>query len=760
MTSFFNLSKKLNTHQWTLPWILSGYCFGIYLAWFGKPLNIAFIVIPIALMIATKSYKNYSCALLALLIGFLYTDHRLIPYTEIPNSIKIIDEPLAINNRTIKCLARPLPHGPKIRIYAPHHPDIAYGAHLSITGKVIPAKPPTNPGQFDYPSYLKQHNIKQIIRVTDVTLIKQSIGNPVKRIAYKLKQAILILHQTTLPQPYSDLLTGLVFGQHGTQLPKDISDAFQRTGLTHLLVVSGSQVALISGIVFNGLTTIGISLKRRVIIICSVNCIFYFVTGGGAAIFRAITMMMTTLGLKVLKRKTSSFHILGTTALMMLILNPLDLFNAGAQLSFLATAALIFVAPTIQDKLPKNWPKWITTLVSVTIAPFLLTTPLLGFAFNQISVISLFSNLIMGTWIELLVVTGFFSTIVGLLIKPIAQLINYGCWIAMVGLTHCVEWMSGIPGGVIAIKTPSPLFIAGIYGLIALFSLGGHYVNRTSKKKLTIALIIILGASFPGFTSSNVLKLCVFDVGQGDSILIITPSKKTILIDAGNARYDRKTQSFTNDSGRQIIGPALNYFGINKIDLAIITHHHLDHVGGFPYIFKNYQVGTIIHNQNFKKAYQQYLNPKKEFNRSTSWTYEFKDGVTLHILYPPHISENENNNSLAIKLTYKKASFLFTGDLEKEGEAHLINRYPDLLAATILKLGHHGSKTSSTNDFLNKVRPKIAIVSAGRHNRYKHPHPSVLKRCRYKGIDIIRTDHHGAIQMSTDGNQIKIDKKM
>ena len=189
-------------------------------------------------------------------------------------------------------------------------------------------------------------------------------------------------------------------------------------------------------------------------------------------------------------------------------------------------------------------------------------------------------------------------------------------------------------------------------------------------------------------------------------------------------------------SGRYVLGPALRRLGVTAIDLVVLTHWHRDHVGGFNTLNRQFTIGTVLQ------------------GTGKNTEYAFDDGTFVDTFYPKNTSKNINNQSITTRIRYGQYQFLLTGDLEATGERELIAQHSQHLPATVLKLGHHGSKTSSTPEFLSAVSPLIGIASAGRNNRYRHPHPKTLNACHLNSIKVYRTDHHGAIAFKTDGKSL------
>ncbi|MCP4050593.1 MAG: DNA internalization-related competence protein ComEC/Rec2 [bacterium] len=645
--------------------------------------------------------------------------------------------------------------------------DLDYGNIIKLSGYLDVPEPPGNPGQFDYQEYLKRQGFYALFRAEDVHFIKNSISNPIKKAAVNIKKKILLINKNTLIYPYSDLYTGLVFGDDGTKLPEEMSDSFQKTGLIHLLVVSGSQVALLSGTLLSIFRCLGLNYAYSFLMISVCNIFFYFITGGGASILRAIIMNEIALGTKLMKRNTDIYHIIALTAFIMLLINPLDISNTGAQLSFIATFSLLFGVPAIVSLFPAAIPRIVKETIAVSVVPFIFTTPLLWYVFHNISPVSILSNLIVINWIEVLVITGFFSTITGFIFLPLAQVINNFSLLLMKVLDKVVDFLSILPYASINVAPPAPWIIIFLYCLIFMVFTGLAkkkfvYIKNGLSGFLFLMLILFL----PGIFRKKYLKVTFLDVGQGDSILIETPSRKTVLIDAGGQVRDFRTGDIIYDAGRSVIMPVLRYKGINKISTALVTHFHFDHMGGLPYLISNIPIKNLLDNGNYIRSCSNYYNTVSKYGyerirAEAAQVINLGKNIKLTIFYPfnkpssenshNYFHDNENNNSIVAKLSYKEIDFLFAGDLEAVKEDVLVEVYRSMLESEVLKVSHHGSRTSSSRGFLNEVRPLFAVISVGKNNRFYHPSKSVVKRLENRGVKILRTDRQGAIEFITDG---------
>jgi len=290
-------------------------------------------------------------------------------------------------------------------------------------------------------------------------------------------------------------------------------------------------------------------------------------------------------------------------------------------------------------------------------------------------------------------------------------------------------------------------------------------MNRTGLFTLLIAVALLLAACEGGPTPTSVgpppsggtLAVAFLDIGQGDSILIRSPNGTTLLIDGGNSDKD----------GREVIVPKLQEWGADHLDVMVATHPDADHIGGLPYVLENFPVETValtgqVHTT---QIYERFLTDIRDLHINaiqvrTGTTIPFDSAVNLEVLGPDdrfvQVQGDNNNASIVIKLTYGQVSFMFTGDAEGEEEAAILASGADL-RSTVLKVGHHGSRSSTSEDFLAAADPQMGVISAGEGNRYGHPHQEILDRLAQHGVTIYRTDLSGTITITTDGSTINVE---
>jgi len=672
-----------------------------------------------------------------------------------------------------------------------------YGDLIQFNGLLQRHAPATNPLLSSYGNYLQQKKIFYATYITanKVKIIKRNQGNIFFSIAISVKNFLLPVHKKTLPNPYDCLMGSIIFGNTASPLPKNLQDIYKRAGVVHLLVVSGSQIALLVGVSLRICQSLGFSGGITFLVVSFLNILFTLMTGADPSITRACIMTEVTLIGKLLRRDTEIYTTMAIAALISLLINPLTLFNVGFLLSFAATWALVYIAPILEEKLATKLPKWIAAPLAICLAPTLTTTPLTIYYFSAFSIVSLPMNLIVNSWVEILVVLGFLATILGIIWLPLAIIINGTNFLLMFALNKLAYFFAGIPLSYLFVKAPHWsliwIYYLGLILFVEYLRNGEFFLflkqylcqkykfvtkKATQNKKLTI-LITIFVISIVFFFSlifaqNKTLTITMLDVGQGDALLIETADNKKILIDAGIKK-----------SSKYVVVPVLQRKGINSLDLLIATHCHADHIGGFPYLIENIKVKKILDTYPANKAnmsvkesaygnwyfreYRRLIKREKIIHHiaKAGMIINLGKHIKAYVLNPslPYLANtksDDNENSVVILLVYNNFSILFTGDLGDIGEKRVLNyskRVDIPIQSTVLKVGHHGSMYSSSKSFLDIVQPNIALISCGQNNRYKHPHKQTIDELKKRNIRIYRTDQDGAVIIKTDGKKVFID---
>ena len=621
-----------------------------------------------------------------------------------------------------------------------------YGDEYKVKIKKVLQNEVRNPHQIkSFHQILTSSSYGSVI-LSEATYIKNENKSSIKEIAFQLRLAI---SQFFNKQPFSAesaLLTSLIIGNKTIELPKYLLSAYKKLGLTHMLVVSGSQVALLSTLLFMVLSKFSQRKTLNFCIIVLFQTLFYFITGGGISLLRAIIFNCICLFKKTYHLNLSTSKTISLTTLLLLIIDPFMVLDISAQLSFAATFSLLFGVESIKNCCPKHWPDSRKTFTGIIFAPFIYTAPLLWFHFNAFSPISLISNALFIVIVELMVIIGFTTTILGLFGIPFASVIILGLTVILKLVNQIVLKLCNIPYA--TIFTEKPHIIIAILSYIFIFTGTYIYSNQIKKNQklfnhISICFFVCI---LIYYLSPNKYHTITFiDVGQGDSILISSKTKKHLLVDTGGIIRSRTR---TKTIAEITILPFLIYQGINKLHYVLISHFDQDHSGGVRYLQENFKIDAIISNGNPKYPRTlRFPNEKKLFVGSE---------IEITQLAPNFYNsgESKNDNSLVNLVKIKNITLLLTGDIEYKQEQLLVRKKEIPSNVTLLKVSHHGSKTSSSSQFLNQVKPIISIISCGKDNRYGHPNKHVIERLQLTSNTVLRTDLNGAIQFKTDGKKL------
>ncbi len=623
--------------------------------------------------------------------------------------------------------------------------NIKYGTIISFRGEFIAPEVQRNFKGFNYKEYLKSIGIYGTIKADNVKEIGTKDLGIIKKLAnnasIKIKETIKEHIQN---EESRNLLVGILIGDDN-ELSKSVKEDFQNSSLSHILAVSGMHVSFVIMFVTVALSKLNSPKKISKIICISFLVFFIFLTGETPSVKRACIMAILQLVAQLIYRKSDTITNLSVSLLLILIANPFSIMDISLILSFSATCGIIFFYDTIftfvNRKINSNSNKVITKvneIVSISISAQILIFPLSMILFNTISLTFLFSNLLISTFIGLIIILGFISIIIPqeFLFKILEILLNI--------LLKTADMFSKISISHISVITPSLITVFSYYLIIFVFT----YLHLTRKKAvkrqiekkiltivdkfksliwiykkmLIIILIIILSLIQLIKLIPHDLKIHFIDVGQGDACLIVTPKNKTILIDGGGSKNNEEF-----DVGKSTLFPYLLDRKITKIDYMMISHFDVDHCQALLYVLERMKVENIIIGKQFEicENYKEFVRLAKN-KKITIHMVEaeqkinIEKDISFNILWPNSeeiVRDNSiNNNSLVCKLIYKNFSMLFTGDIEEIAEKKILQEYnnTNILKSTILKVAHHGSKSSSQEEFIKEVQPQIALIRGGK----------------------------------------------
>jgi len=639
------------------------------------------------------------------------------------------------------------------------------GDAIRFSGTIEPMPGARNPGEFDYGRYLALNGIQGFITVRDsnaIALKERSKGPTLSGLIGRAQKAIYGVFDRYHKTEEAAYLKGVVFG-YRADLSAEVKQSFMNTGTIHILAVSGSNVVVVA-LVFSSLIGF-LRVSRKVATLFTlIGLLWYMViTGLSPSVVRATIMGSAILGGTILGRKGDVYNSLGFAAFVMLIWDPMYLFDVGFQLSFAAVLSIVYYYPKLEPlidmipgKLARSAPgKSGLQLFAVSLAAQIGTMPFTAFYFGRVSVVAVVANLLVVPLSGVNVLLGFatvaFSFVSDWIAASYAALDDFLVSL----LLKFVLWCSKVPFAYVETMKVGGVFAAFYYIVVmALFSMRKPRVLVKSMMALLVAAnFVIIRDLFADRVP--LLRATVIDVGQGDAILLELPNQHAVLVDTG-------PKFMTNDSGERMIAPLLKRKGIEALDAIILTHPHDDHVGGCKYLLENFRAGRLILSDTASsgRPFRELLTQARELGipillTQAGESLQFDLTTRIFVLHaaPKSRPRDLNDESIVVKVVYGRSSLLLMGDASTRVEAELLHDGAPILASDVIKVAHHGAVTSSGTEFLETAKPTLALISVGRENKFKHPSPVVLSRYAALGIETRRTDLRGALVMKSDGEQ-------
>ena len=665
------------------------------------------------------------------------------------------------------------------------------GDRITVSGTVRALHDYGNPGRMNREMTYFSQGIHARMTADKYSLrLQQEEGgwhDRLLRLSARVRSAYLEHMEHAMSRQDAAAIFAMLFGGYQGIKP-ELLEAFTATGIVHILSVSGSHITLMAGTA--GIIGRLLHLPGRVTTgLAAVTILFYSLLAGAIPpVIRSALMGLLTLLALAMGRERDAQHILGLTALGLLIYAPPLLYDISFQLSFGATAGLLYIAPILRGVLRKKLPVFAADSLAVTIGAQVSVLPVIAWYFNVISFSSLLANLVITPVVELIIVVGLFAGLAGSLLPFVGRLVFMGAGVMLGAVYELSRLVAALPFSQVYVPSFGVWGCLMYYGalgwlllppncrgqarrrLVELIMLylpdkwrNGGLADKQKIAVLMLVLLIFIGgwkACRPGD-----LQVHFIDVGQGDAALVITPHGHAFMVDAGGVREGGY------DIGRMVDVPYLLHYGVRQLDYIFLTHAHDDHAAGVRGILGKIPVKAVMTGHEGTGEYlkvfgrgeaarlEKLLAPLRE---NTSMEL---DGVRIEILYSPdrrqvregNVQATGNEFSNLIRVSYGNASFLFTGDLVTAQEAELLRRGTQL-GSTVLKVGHHGSRTSSSEAFLQAVNPRWAVISCGYANSFGHPHKEIVQRISdVTGAELLRTDEKGAIVFRTDGKSMKVE---
>ncbi len=677
-------------------------------------------------------------------------------------------------------------------------PELSAGDRIAFAGKIRAIRNLNNPGGFDYERFMAFQNLwvsAYARKYSLVILQKNRSPSWMEGVQEKRTELAGVIEKTAVSEVSAGVLKALVIGDKSA-ISGDLRERFSRAGISHLLAISGLHIGIVAGLFF-GIFKWMMSWWRPLLWngwlhpaaagLTLVPVLAYgFISGMSPSTQRALVMIVVFLATFWVRREADVLNTIALAALVILMVHTPALFSISFQLSFAAVIAIIWGLSRVvrPDRREFNrygaWKVRLKTFMWISFWAIIGTLPLTMFYFNQVSFIGLAANLIFIPLIGFITVPLGLSGVFLHLIHPaVGEWFFQGAHLTAAFSLKLVPFFADLPFGAMRTITPTVLEIGCYYLLVwSLVNLlvASDPLNKKNRiwtpKRVLICALVILSADigywvYQRFGRAD-LRVTVMDVGQGSAILAELPGGRCMLIDGGGF-YDNSVF----DVGARIVAPILWRKKIRTVDTLLLTHPDSDHLNGLLFIAEHFHVRTVWTSGADKDTagYREFLEiiRRKRIARPDFQSLPRQvalGALDLKILYPPKDffdPENaaswrreSNNASLVTMLRFGEVAFLFPGDIEAEAEQELVRLQERILDCTVLIAPHHGCRSSSSPVFVDHAAPEIVITSSGWKNRFHCPHPSVLERYAERGCQIFGTDRHGAVEIRTDGRNVRV----
>lgn len=636
-----------------------------------------------------------------------------------------------------------------------------FGDVIALQGECSDISGIRNPGDFDYRMYYKSKGISKVIKVDSVTLLRRDGAGVFAGLLHLSKEKVKAAINKALPPDEAAILVGIITGDKA-DIDEDTRDAYMKTGLSHILSVSGLHVGFLMLLVTYALAPFRLGEKLQGIIIILAITYYILLIGAPPPSVRALIMLAVLLAGKAAGRDYNLIASISFAGMAILVFKPLAVYDPGFMISFGAMYSIALLYPVFHSIL-RRIPAAIRSTAALSLAVWFGLAPVLAHYFNYISVISIIINIAAVPLSFAITTAGFAGVLAGIVSDTLALYI-FSVDYYLIRLLNCIIKMaSGLPAAGFYIPA-LPVYIHILY--YAGIGLGIGFFNipyiRLNIRRFAFSYLLAVAIALSVYNlPSGELKIVFFDVGQGDSCCIITPGKKAVLLDSGGSA---RNGDYYYDVGGKITLPALLHQGIWRIDTVIVSHLHDDHMEGLLRVMEVYPVKNIILPK--VSASPGNISPNtvalldmcrkkgiKVYRLGKGDHISLDEKVRIEFLHPGDEAEiDENENSLVGILSYGNFSALLTGDIGKETEDRLPGSN---IKSDVLKAPHHGSGRSSSEEFLEKVKPKVSVISVGRNN-YGHPSTDAVQRLGDTGSLVYRTDENGAVIITTDGKSMRV----
>ncbi|EAD2762563.1 DNA internalization-related competence protein ComEC/Rec2 [Listeria monocytogenes] len=615
-----------------------------------------------------------------------------------------------------------------------------YGQFISVSANVETPSINRNQNQFNYQTYLKNQNVHYILRASNLAISNQFSPSVLMRLQNIRLKIITYLTEKISPT-ISPYCLALISGEKNGFSP-EMYEVYQQMGVVHLLAISGLHVNLLIGAIYFLLLKFGITRERAITCLLVFLPFYVILTGANPPVIRAATMTALLLLSENYTTKWSSFSAICLSFILFFLLQPYVVKEVGFQLSYAVSFGIILSSRQILTKQQNAF----TKSLAISFISTIMSSVVMMYHFYSFSWVGIFFNLIYVPIFTIIILPGCLTVF---MLSFFPTEIFHFPEVVLTFFIQLVEKLTyifaKIPHQTIVTGRPNTVILVLIIITIIIF------FSQWQKKKFPFWIFICFCflCYLASFNFSG--KVSFIDVGQGDSILIQLPyNQGNYLIDTGGQlpfekeAWAKKRKPFT--IGGSTLTPVLKSKGINRLDKVIITHSDADHMEGLDDLQKNITINELIYakgaeNKPIMKEALAAMPKVKQTIILAGAEWQIGEN-SFECLYPDKAGEGGNDDSIVLKAELDDKVWLFTGDLEANGEKG-ISEQP--IKADILKVGHHGSKTSSSKEFIQKVKPTFAVISCGLNNRFGHPHAETINTLETAGVTILRTDVQGEI---------------
>ncbi len=631
------------------------------------------------------------------------------------------------------------------------------GSRVRVRGKFSLFEEARNPGQFDMREFYhirgidyRLFNGRVLSRGKNCDVLKEGL--------FRLRIAMASAYDRLLNDTDSGILKAMILGDR-TDLDPGVRELYQTGGIAHALSISGLHISILGYGLYRLLRKLGLAS-----LLSSVSCtvfisLYSVMAGGSTATIRAVIMFGTCMAADIFGRTYDLLSALALSLMAILFTDPLYIYDAGFMLSFGAVAGIALVSPVVKECLPFGDKKPVSGFV-MSLSINLFTLPVVLIFYYETPLTSPLINLLVIPLMGILVISGILTGILGIFLTLPAMPGAFLCHLILTVYERGCLICRSIPGSVLICGRPENIRVGLYYVLLLLICLfrkkekekgGGRYVSL-------LILMLLPGLLLIRFPKETVYTM--LDIGQGDCNVICAENGDTLMIDCGS--------SSEKEIGKYRVIPFLKYMGRGRIDTVVLTHSDSDHINGYLEILERMDDEGIRIKQLILpgkrdpgEKYGEIIASSKEKGVKVSFINAgegFKDGELKFSCLAPEKGpdpSDENENSVVLRLKYRDFNALFTGDTVGDEEQRMIQRLTPGERMTVLKVAHHGSGYSTPDILLQKIRPVFSLISAGRKNRYGHPHPELIRRLEDSGTKIFCTKEEGAVIIRTDGKHVK-----